>query len=170
MIRNSAMDRPRFRQRLEVVTFEVISGLFPFGHHLSQQPRFLLLPLFLFVLFFKLFLSGFLGSAFHVLFETFARLPHSFHFGRNFFGSLLSGRFGLGCSRCAAARRLITLDPAVKCSLVKKHVKTTVGARIPNARKPNPFENRTFFCSVFEWSTIRKPNIRKPNFKMAALA
>ena len=30
----------------------------------------------------------------------------------------------------------------------------TVGARIPNIRIPNPFENRTFQSSVFEWSKV----------------
>ena len=30
--------------------------------------------------------------------------------------------------------------------------KSTVGARILNARIPNPFENRTFYCSDFECS------------------
>ena len=53
----------------------------------------------------------------------------------------------------------------------------TVGARILNARKPNQFENWTFYCSDFKWFgfqmfrtfelTIRKPNffiIRKPKF------
>ena len=34
-------------------------------------------------------------------------------------------------------------------------VVTTVGARIPNARNPNPFEIRTFFCSFFEWFCFR---------------
>ena len=33
--------------------------------------------------------------------------------------------------------------------------KTTVGARIPNIRIPNPFENRTFLCSDFEWFSFR---------------
>ena len=51
-----------------------------------------------------------------------------------------------------------------------QNLQNTVGARIPNARNPNPFEIRNFFCSDFEWSTIRKPTIRKPNIQMAALA
>ena len=42
---------------------------------------------------------------------------------------------------------------------------STVGARIPNIRIPNPFENGTFQSSDFEWfgfrTTIRKLNILK---------
>ena len=49
-------------------------------------------------------------------------------------------------------------------------VMNTVGARIPNIRIPNPFENRTFSCSVlgcsvFEWS-IRKPNFQNGRSKL----
>ena len=61
----------------------------------------------------------------------------------------------------------------MRCPLLKDYAEEskqcTVGARILNARNPNLFEIRTFFCSVFEWSTIWKPNIRKPTFIMAAL-
>ena len=47
---------------------------------------------------------------------------------------------------------------------------STVGARIPNIRIPNPFENRTFSCSVlgcsvFEWY-IRKPNFHNGRSKL----
>ena len=31
----------------------------------------------------------------------------------------------------------------------------TVGARILNIQIPNPFENRTFYCSVLEWFGFR---------------
>ena len=32
---------------------------------------------------------------------------------------------------------------------------STVGARIPNIRIPNPFQNRTFLCSNLEWLGFR---------------
>ena len=53
-----------------------------------------------------------------------------------------------------------TLGAAVSRQLIKTCVcanlsnKYTVGAQIPNIRIPNPFENRTFLCSVLECSVF----------------
>ena len=42
-------------------------------------------------------------------------------------------------------------SPLLRSPPKKLKESITVGARIPNTQKPNPFENRTFQNSVFEW-------------------
>ena len=38
--------------------------------------------------------------------------------------------------------------------ILMEDIQYTVGARIPNAPIRTPFENRTFFCSVFERRSV----------------
>ena len=77
------------------------------------------------------------------------------------------------CQSCSESKESISITTGSSSS----RFLFTVGARIPNARKPNTFENRTFqssdfepfwqpFCSVFEWSGP----FENRTFKMAALS